>query len=409
MVRRRDLGSRGGVDTTAGQYPTASGGTVDFANGPGGKTTEAYAPGSAENPYYDVTDLFGPIVGRTAKGKNLRQRVVMDRTLLTQLAADPNLPLYYTVTGRQVMFTATRTKGSRGAGRLGDLFGKGVNGRRTVIVTLQHQMMLLGLYGQGSPTYGVWSPDDQQALSILASTVEAQNQTYQMPVVAGSSPVYALGKYLKNNALAVSEELRRQQQWAVSAAAAEPISVTSETSSGNALDQQFKTLVGRLPTASERSRFIAAYRADQIRYGQQYNAASGQDASQQLDREWTAKESAYRQAQVDPFIRYNGQRVPASQVPFQDRERVKKMYPGLDYAAIDEFYRTHPRGGAAPGAGVGSGAVIAQPADLESAAVAAAKASPEYLPNQIGQYGQQILQTLAGGGGPVGALGIQGG
>jgi Arc/MetJ family transcription regulator len=191
------------------------------------------------------------------------------------------------------------------------------------------------------------------------------------------------------------------------------VQLTGRGATDSAVDAMFKDLVGRNATTDEKARFFAAFRKDEAAArmtaarANQRDAEAGAMAS--LDpatRGLLEDEAKFEMYKVDPVIRVGGQLMHASDAPRSEWANIARRH-GVNYDAIADYYRRNPK--TTPGSVMGGGnqgITTVETTDVGSAAIEAAKASPEYMPTQVGRAGQYYMKML---GGEYGMPGVQSG
>jgi hypothetical protein len=389
----------------------------------------------------DMSGIFAPYTVRE-NGQLVQKRVVMTAAALVEMARSDQTQLYYRKgpTGDiQLMPWKPAHAGKHKAESVGGTqFQVNRVERLQALATLQHYLKGSGIVGQGyNPIYGAWGSDDQTALEqtiayLQLTGTKNPRQRIKPPASRedrvtgkGAKPkkdesgyvkvdVLQFGQWLKESTQRQRLDALDQRRIAMQSytGGGQVVTLTGRTTTDSQLDAVFKDLVGRNATTDEKARFFAAYRNDEAA-AKMANARANQRDSESaalasLDpatRSLLEDETKFEQYKVDPIIRVKGKLMHASDAPRTEWASISQRY-GVNYDAINEYYRQHPRN-ATPGASGGaSGISTVEQNELGSMAVKAAKASPDYMPTQIGNAGQFYMRMLAG---DYGMPGVQSG
>lgn len=392
----------------------------------------------------DMSNIFAPYTVRE-NGQMVQKRVVMTAEALVAMARSDQTQLYYRKgpNGAIELFPwAPKHAGKHKAEIVGGpQFKIDRVERLQALATLQHYLRGSGIVGSGyNPVYGAWGADDQTALEQTIGylqLVQAKNprQRY-LPPASAQDKTAATGKKPKKNESGqikvdvlqfgqwLQEATQRQRLDALDqrriamqtyAGGGQVVTLTGRATTDSQLDAVFKDLVGRKATTDEKARFFAAFRNDEAAAKMATARANQRDAESaavaSLDpatRSLLEDEQKHEQYRVDPIIRVKGQLMHASDAPKSEWANISQRY-GVNFDAINEYYRQHPKNATmgAGGGGMGGGGITTvEQNDLGSMALKAAKASPDYMPNQIGQAGMRFMSML---GGEYGMPGVQSG
>lgn len=400
--------------TTSTTTPPLPGGDVFAGRQGSGSGTGSSNTGLGVD--LDITGIFGSVA--TADG--VQNNIVMNGDELAHVLNDPTAPLYVRRTGNVIQLSTQKSVGFKPAAtRLKGMFAKNAAGRREGLLKLQYYMEVMGLYGSNPPPLGTWSPTDYAALKVLVSQVQDAGRTTSTAggqttaaaeaykgtasglgggaskKLAGRKPnaktgqYLDLGGYLKDQAEKTIAVTRSNADTAARTGGGGVITTAPKEEIGSTLDETFRQLIGRRATDAEKSRFVAAFQADQIAAGRASLAAqaSTNTPEGQMQTEMERLQHSFEQAKVDPLVKFNNTWVRASQVPQENRADIIRKY-NVDYNAINRFYASSPQ------AGGGKPTVVVSEPNLAASAEAAAKANPNYMPYQMGSMGQAILDMF---------------
>lgn len=379
------------TSTTTPEYEPPTG-----IAGPGGSTGAASSALSAFgnnslDPLSNLLDVTA-IFGSPAIPGQSRRRILMSGTDLNQLMANPSAKLRTerNATGDTVSIVRAGVQAVGAPNReLLERLGPNGKARSEGLLRVQYMMRMTGAYasGVGGPVLGTWSDLDTKALTLAVTAVlDANFRT-------GAN--LDLGKYLKDQtqkAIALAADAAGRAR---STRRAPTISVTDSTAVGSQLDQAFRELTGRSASAGEKDKFIKAFRADEMSAG--YQRAGADDVPSVEQQTVTAMDDLrgeFALGKADPLVKHKGVYQRASKwLDPADRAAIAKKNTNVNYSAIAEFYARNPQMTNRGGGGGGGGGVVVQPS-LGGQAEAAAKASPDYMPYQIGSRGMAFLRML---------------
>lgn len=388
-------------------------------------TPSASAPSSIDQTLLDMSNIFAPYTVRE-NGKMVQRRVVMSGAALIAMARDDQTQLYYrkgpdgTV---QLVPWKPRHAGRHRAERVGGpQFAVNRVERLQALATLQHYLAGSGIAPGYSPVYGAWGQNDQ---TVLEDTVQYLAQVgavrpSQRPLPPAARPgkgkgvqaaqagtqkvdVLEFGRWLKESTDRQRLDALDQRRIAMQSygGGGQVVSLYGQKTTDSALDAQFKDLLGRNATADEKARFFAAFRRDEAaskmaeaRASQRNAEANAMASVDPATRKLLEDQTKFDQYQVDPVIRVGGQLMHASDAPRSEWPALAQRY-GINFAAIQQYYQQHPKTTGGP-TSMGGGITTVESPDLGASALEAAKATPDYLPTQVGRAGQFFQRMLSG-------------